>query len=103
MDVVEKTSGTSVKHKTRISKKGNVHIRKAIYYPALSAIKNSECHKEFYKRIVSKDGVKMKGVNAVCRKLLELIYILYKSDMKYEIDYEKNRAEVIKNLSPIAS
>jgi len=52
LDVAEKTSGTSVKHKTRISKKGNVHIRKAIYYPALSAIKNSECHKEFYKRIV---------------------------------------------------
>jgi len=45
----------------------------------------------------------MKGVIAVCRKLLELIYILYKSDKKYEIDYEKNRAEVNKNLSPIAS
>lgn len=103
LDVVEKTSGTSVKHKTRISKKGNVHIRKAIYYPALSAIKNSECHKEFYKRIVSKDGVKMKGVIAVCRKLLELIYVLYKSDKKFEIDYEKNRAEDKKVLSPVAS
>ena len=51
-DVIEKTSGISVKGKTRLSKKGNVHIRKAMFYPALSAMKNNEHFKEFYKRIV---------------------------------------------------
>lgn len=92
-DVIEKTSGTSVKGKTRMSKKGNVHIRKAMFYPALSAIKNNEHFKEFYKRIVERSGVKMKGVMAVSRKILELIFVLFKNGEEYKKDYEKNRVE----------
>ena len=92
-DVIEKTSGTSVKGKTKMSKKGNVHIRKAMFYPALSAIKNNEHFREFYKRIVERSGVKMKGVMAVSRKILELIFVLFKNGEEYKMDYEKNRVE----------
>ena len=38
LDVKEKQSGTSVKGKPRISKKGNKYLRKAMHLPALAAI-----------------------------------------------------------------
>lgn len=90
LDVREKTSGTSVKGKPRISKKGNKNLRSAMHLPALTAIKHNEKFKGIYARLVSKDGIKMKGVVAVQRKILELIYVLHKNKTVYQIDYDKN-------------
>ena len=50
LDVREKTSGTSVKGKPRISKKGNRNLRRAMHLPALGAIKHNENHKAIYAR-----------------------------------------------------
>lgn len=93
LDVKEKLSGTSVKGKPKISKKGNRSIRKAMHLPALTAIRHDENYKEVYKRLVTKSGIKMKGVVAVQRKLLELIYVLYKNDTTYEKEYGKKKNE----------
>jgi transposase len=90
LDVREKTSGTSVKGKPRISKKGNRNLRSAMHLPALTAIKHNEKFKGIYARLVSKDGIKMKGVVAVQRKILELIYVLHKNKTVYQLDYDKN-------------
>ena len=90
LDVREKTSGTSVKGKPRISKKGNKNLRSAMHLPALTAIKHNEKFKGIYARLVSKDGIRMKGVVAVQRKILELIYVLHKNKTVYQIDYDKN-------------
>ena len=35
----------------------------------------------------------MKGAVAVQRKLLELIYVVYKNDATYDKDYEKKKRE----------
>ena len=86
-DVVEKTSGTSVRGKTHISHRGNRHIRRAMHMPALTAIRHTPQNKELFKRLVSKHGIKMKGVVAVQRKLLVLIYTLWKK----EEDYDENK------------
>lgn len=83
-DVVEKTSGTSVRSKTHISHRGNRHIRRAMHMPALSAIRHTPQNKELFKRLVSKHGIKMKGVVAVQRKLLVLIYTLWKNEEDYD-------------------
>ena len=91
LDVKEKQSGTSVKGKARISKQGNRNLRKAMHLPALAAIKHDEHFKEIFVRLVSKSGIKMKGVVAVQRKLLELIYILYKNKSVYQKQYEENK------------
>ena len=42
-------------------------------------------------RIVAKHGIKMKGCVAVQRKLLELIYIIYKTKTVYDKDYESKK------------
>ncbi len=89
LDVKEKQSGTSVKGKPRISKKGNRFLRKSMHLPALAAIRHDERFKTVFTRLVSKHGIKMKAAVAVQRKLLELIYIVYKTEKQYDKEYLK--------------
>jgi transposase len=87
LDVKEKQSGTSVKGKPKISKRGNRHLRKAMHMPALTAIRNDERFKAIFVRLISKHGIKMKAVVAVQRKLLEMIYTIWKSEKPYDKAY----------------
>ena len=87
LDVKEKLSGTSVKGKPKISKRGNRYLRSCLHLPALSTIKWDDNFRDQYARIVAKHGIKMKGCVAVQRKLLELIYIIYKTKTVYDKDY----------------
>lgn len=97
LDVKEKESGTSVKGKPRISKRGNRHLRKAMYMPALSAIRHSERYKAIFVRIVSRNGIKMKGAVAVQRKLLEMTYTVYKTQTPYLEDYLQTENQPLLN------
>jgi transposase len=93
-DVVENQSGTSLKGKTRISKKGNSHIRRALYFPALSAAKHEPKLQNLYERIHEKNPkTKMIGAIAVQRKLLVLIYTLYKKNESYDPMFENRKTE----------
>ena len=92
-DVKEKQSGTSVRGKARISKRGNRYLRKAMHLPALTAIKHSDRFKAIFVRLVSKHGIKMKAAVAVQRKLLEMIYTIYKTKTLYNEDYLKMKCE----------
>ena len=87
LDVKEKLSGTSVKGKPSLSKKGNKYLRKAMHFPALAAIRHDERFKAIFIRLVARQGVKMKAVAAIQRKLLEMIYTLYKNNTAYNKDY----------------
>lgn len=86
-DVKEKLSGTSVKGKPKISKKGNRHLRKAMYMPALAAIRCNGRFKTLFTRLVSRHGIKMKAAVAVQRKLLEMIYTIYKTKTPFDNNY----------------
>ena len=92
LDVKEKLSGTSVKGKPTISKKGNRYLRSCLHLPALSTIKWDDNFRNQYARIVVKHGIKMKGCVAVQRKLLELIYVLYKNKTVYDKDYKQKNS-----------
>ena len=87
LDIKEKQSGTSVKGKPKISKKGNRFLRKALHLPALCAIRLDERYKTIFARLVSKHGIKMKAAVAVQRKLLEMMYTVYKTDKKYDKNF----------------
>ena len=86
LDVKEKQSGTSVKGKPRISKKGNKQIRRALHFPALAAIRHEERYKAIFARLVSKHGIKMKAAVAIQRKLLELTYTIFKNRTPYKVE-----------------
>lgn len=86
-DVKQKDSGKSIKSKPKISKHGNKYLRRAMHFPALTAIKHDERFKAIYARLVSKHGIKMKAAVAVQRKLLEMMYSLYKNKIIYNKNY----------------
>jgi transposase len=87
LDVREKQSGTSVKGKPTISKRGNKHLRAAMHLPALTAIRCESRYKELYKRLLSRHGIKMKAAVAVQRKLLELTFTIFKTNQPYDKHY----------------
>lgn len=93
LDVVEKQSGISVQGRTKISRKGNKYIRKALFFPGLVAIRHTAPMKALYKRLVSKHGIKMKAAVAVQKKMLELVYVLWKKEEMFEEDYLKNKGQ----------
>jgi transposase len=86
-DIVFHDSGMK-KGKTAISKKGNTFIRKALFMPALSACRANPQMKVFYQRLVSKGKNKKLAIIAVARKLLLLIYTLWKSNSVYIPNYK---------------
>lgn len=85
-DVAENQSG-SKNGKTRISKKGNAHIRRVLHLPAFTAVKYELSFKTFYERVYGNTHIKMKAYVAVQRKLLSLIYTLWKNDSNYDPKY----------------
>jgi len=90
-DVVENESGTSIKGKTRISKKGNKYIRRALHFPAMTIVKYDHNFRILYERVFDRTKVKMKGYVAVQRKLLILIYTLFKKNEVYDINYQNKK------------
>lgn len=76
------------KGKTPISKKGNKHIRAAVYLPALSALRWNKKLKALYKRLCITKSNKKIAIVAVARKLLILIYTLWTKNQVYDENYK---------------
>ncbi len=93
-DVREKQSGTSVKGKPRISKRGNKYLRKCMHLPALAAIRHDERRKSIFIRLVAKHGIKMKAAVAVQHRLLEMTYTIFKTQTPYDKTYLSQINEV---------
>lgn len=70
--------------RTKISKKGNSHIRSALYLPAMSAVRSNIRLKQFYENIMLKHKCGKVGIVAVARKMLILIYTLWRKDEIYD-------------------
>lgn len=88
-DVIENQSGKR-SGKTRISKKGNSHIRKALHFPALNVVKYKQApFADLYDRVYNASGIKMKGYTAVQKKLLIVIFALWKKQVQYDPEYRK--------------
>jgi len=101
-DVRERQSGTSIKGKARISKRGNKNIRKAMYFPGWTAIRHDERFKTIFSRHISKHGIKMKAGVVIQRKLLEMIYTIYKTGIPYDKDYlQKQELEIKEEIENI--
>ena len=48
-------------------------------------------NKNLFTRLVGKHGIKMKAAVAVQRKLLELVYTLWKKNEDFDPNYERNK------------
>lgn len=92
-DVIEDQSGKHV-GKTKISKHGNGHIRRALHMPALHAGNwEGSVFEELNQRIFERTKIKMKGYVAVQKKLLVTIYTLWKNNTAFDKNYKSKKQQ----------
>jgi len=91
-DVVLKESGR-FKGKTKISKKGNSHIRAVLHMPSMACVRFNPTLKLFYNRIKPNKAKPMVALVAVQRKLLVLMYTLWKKEEDYDAEFEKKKQQ----------
>jgi len=78
LDPKRHVSGTSVEQRERISKVGNARIRRALYMPALVAVRNDRYIGAFYEKLIARGKRPIVATVAVMRKLLHSIYGMLK-------------------------
>jgi transposase len=71
-----------------LSKQGSAALRKALYFPALTAKQHNPHLRRFAQRLSQSGKAKMTVVAAVMRKLLVLIYAILKSGHPYDPNYQ---------------
>ena len=83
-DVVEKQSGNR-QGKTRISKKGNSHIRRVLHFPALNVVRyGTEPFVSFHQRLMDNGKLKMQAYTAVQKKLLVIMWALWRKNERFD-------------------
>lgn len=83
----ERSSGSSIRGKSRISKTGNPIIRNHLFLCSFTAsVHNQQC-KALYDRIVDKGKSKKLALVAVCNKLIKQAYGISKSGLAYDKNY----------------
>jgi transposase len=73
--------------KSKISKCGNSHIRKALYMASLSNIVHDKRNKVFYERLKDNKKLPMVALVAIQRKMLGLMFSLWKNEAMYDVNY----------------
>lgn len=84
LDPIQRSSGTSVQHKERISKQGLSLVRDILFMPTMAAIQHNDEMRLIYDRLVDRGKPKMLAQMAVMRKIILLAHSLYKNNEVYD-------------------
>lgn len=87
-------SGSSVRARSKMSKVGNSRIRRALYMPALAALRTNPAVREFADRLRASGKPGKVVVGAVMRKLLRLMYAVLKSGQVYDYNFKSKRPPI---------
>lgn len=79
LDPRQYSSGKSVEKKVRISKVGNRHLRRALFMPALVAVRRNPQFRAYYRYLLAHGKLKMVALVAAMRKLLHGIYGVFQT------------------------
>ena len=95
----EHRSGSSVRKKTQISKRGNSRLRKALYFPTVTALSHNPLIKAFYERLVASGKRKMVALAAAMRKLLMIAVAVLRNGQPFDPSWaerlQRQRSEVL--------
>ncbi|MEE9443480.1 MAG: IS110 family transposase [candidate division Zixibacteria bacterium] len=80
-------SGTSVRGKSRIDKRGNRRLRKTLFMPALTGIVNNPSLNRFYQNLLKKGKTKMTALVASMKKLLIIIQAILKKKIPFDPNF----------------
>lgn len=79
----EKTSGTSIRGRSGVSKMADLNLKRLLHMSALSAIHCPGDLKEYYDRKVTEGKNKMSIINAVRNKLISRVYACVTQERNY--------------------
>jgi transposase len=85
----ERRSGSSVRGRTRLSKIGNARLRRALYFPAITALRCSPFFQAWAKGLQERGKCKMSIICAVMRKLVHLAYGVLKNGKEFDPEWAK--------------
>lgn len=83
----ERTSGSSVRGKSRISKVGNKRLRNLLFMCSFTACQHNKACKDQYDRIVNKGKSKKLALLAVSNKLLRQAFAIANSGIPYDAQH----------------
>ncbi len=78
---------------TRLSKNGNARLRKALYFPAITALRCSDFFKNWANPLRERGKCKMSVIGAAMRKLIHLAYGVLKTEKPFDPNWVK-RTEI---------
>lgn len=79
------------KGKTRICKQGNSNLRRALYWPAVTAMRHNPRLVEFARRLLANGKAKLQVICAVMRKLLHQAFAILRDDRPFDPNYQAAR------------
>lgn len=80
----ERRSGSSVRGRTCLSKVGNARLRKALYFPAMTALRSSSFFQQWASGMRERGKSKMAVIGAAMRKLIHLAYGVLKTGKPFD-------------------
>lgn len=86
----QRTSGTSVRGRTRMCKQGNSRIRQLLYLAAMASIRVEGPLRATYEALVARGKPRKSALGAVMRRLLLLMRALLVHKTDYRADYQAN-------------
>ena len=91
----EKSSGSSVRGSSSISKQGNPKIRNLLFMCSFNACKSNKACRELFARIVSKGKSKKLALIAVANKLIKQAFAIAKSRIPYDPSFRSIKPSII--------
>ena len=86
----QRRSGSSVRGRTCLSKIGNARLRKALYFPAMTALRCSGFFQLWAEGMRERGKSKMAVIGAAMRKLIHLAYGVLKTGKPFDPNWAKN-------------
>ena len=84
----ERTSGTSIRGKSRVSKKANLSVKTILSLCARSSIVHDPDIKQYYQRKVAEGKNKQSVLNAVRNKIIHRVFACVNNNRRYEKIYQ---------------
>jgi transposase len=83
----ERQSGSSVRGRVRLSKIGNARLRRALYFPAVTALRCSPFFRQWAEGLRQRGKSKMAVIGAAMRKLVHLAYGVLKTGKPFDPEW----------------
>ncbi len=85
----ERRSGSSVRGRVQLSKIGNARLRKALYFPAMTALRCSSFFQQWASGMRERGKCKMAVIGAAMRKLIHLAFGVLKTGKPFDPNWAK--------------